>query len=94
MKLQGEISINGRKYARGSDVPWYRAYPLSRSVIPFLYFVLYTFLLRHALLDITGARDDEQKKQKVEYSYVVTSVLVSLLLYYLDHRQPHAAPGA
>jgi hypothetical protein len=175
MKLQGEISISGRNYTRGSDVPWYRVYPffivhmlafggsgflmaystnpaplsflylhggiaiavytifyltlfgrddvkwmfinaglgvlgiygqmgwllstfgknieaysLSRSVIPFLYFVLYTFLLRHALLDLTGAREDEEKKKKVEYSYVVTSVLVSLLLYYLYHRQPHA----
>ncbi len=28
-------------------------YPLYVHVIPFLYFVLYTFLLRHAVLDIT-----------------------------------------
>ncbi len=178
MKLQGEISINGRKYVKGSDVPWYTIYPffmvhmlafggsgflmaysnqgaplaflylhggfavlvytafylamfgvdevkwmfinaglgvlgiygqmgwllskfgkrigdypLSRSVIPFLYFVLYTFLLRHALLDIFGAREDEAKQQKVEYAYIAASVLLSLFLYWLDHR-PHPATPA
>ncbi len=171
MKLQGAITLNGRSYAKGSDVPWYAVYPffmvhmlvfggsgfmmayatrpapllflyahggfaiaiytvfyltlfgrddvkwmfinaglgvlgiygqmgwllskfgrnigdypLSRSVIPFLYFVLYTFLLRHALLDLTGAREDDEKKSKVEYSYVAVSILVSLLFFYLDRR--------
>ncbi len=177
MKLQGEITINGKKHAKGSEVPWYTIYPffllhmlafggsgflmayassgaplgflylhggfailiytafyltmfgldevkwmfinaglgvlgiygqmgwllskfgkrigdypLSRSVIPFLYFVLYTFLVRHALLDLFGAREDEAKQQKVEVAYIVVSVLVSVLLYYLDHRP--ARPGA
>ncbi len=176
MRLQGEITINGKKYAKGSEVPWYTIYPfflvhmlafggsgflmaysnqgaplgflylhggfailiytafyftmfgrdevkwmfinaglgvlgiygqmgwllakfgkrigdypLSRSLIPFLYFVLYTFLLRHALLDLFAARDDEDRKQKVEYAYIVVSVLVSLLLYVLEHR--HGRPG-
>ena len=68
-------------------------YPLSVQVVPFLYFVLYTFLLRHALLDLTGSREDEDRKQKVEYSYIIVSVLVSLLLSYLDHRPGHATTG-
>ncbi len=178
MKLQGEITVNGKKYAKGSEVPWYTIYPffmvhmlafggsgfvmaysaqpaplgflylhggfailiyiafyvtmfgrdevkwmfinaglgvlgiygqmgwllskfgkrigdypLSVQVVPFLYFVLYTFLLRHALLDLTGSREDEDRKQKVEYSYIVASVLVSLLLYYLDHRPSRGGAG-
>ncbi len=68
-------------------------YPLAVSVAPFLYFVLYTFLLRHALLDLTGAREDEDRKQKVEYSYIAVSVLVSLLCCYLDHRPAHPVSG-
>jgi len=67
-------------------------YPLSVNVIPFLYFVLYTFLLRHAVLDLTGSREDEDRQQKVEYAYIVVSVLVSLLFYYLDRRP--GRPGA
>jgi hypothetical protein len=178
MKLQGEITLNGRHYAKGSEVPWYAVYPffivhmlvfggsgflmayasspapllflyahggfaiaiytvfyvtlfgrddvkwmfinaglgvlgiygqmgwllskfgkrigdypLSVQVIPFLYFVLYTFLLRHALLDLTGSREDEGRQQKVEYAYIVVSVLVSLLLYVLEHRHGRPVPG-
>ncbi len=62
-------------------------YPLSVQVVPFLYFVLYTFLLRHAVLDLTGSREDADRKQKVEYAYIALSVAVSLLFYYLEHRQ-------
>jgi len=53
-------------------------YPLYVHVTPFLYFVLYTFLLRHAILDITGSRENEKKKKRVEYGYVGIS-----LAYYL-----------
>ncbi len=55
-------------------------------VIPFLYYVLYTFLLRHAVLDLTGSRDDEVRKKSVEYAYIVLSVAVSVGLYYLERR--------
>jgi len=58
-------------------------YPFYVHVIPFLYFVLYTFLLRHALLDITGARRDEKIKQRVEYGYVSGSLLFYLTSYAL-----------
>jgi hypothetical protein len=61
-------------------------YPVAVNVIPFLYYVLYTFLLRHAVLDITGSREDEDRKQKVEYSYIVLSVAVSVFFYVLERR--------
>ena len=171
MKLNGKISINGRTYAKGEEVPWHKIYPLflfhmlmfggagfliayapkqpdilflymhggfaillytvfylvifglddvkwmfinaglgllgiytqigwilslfgrkvgdyplKVHVIPFLYYVLYTFLLRHALLDFTRAREDEEKKKKVEYSYIAASALISLLSYFLETR--------
>jgi hypothetical protein len=61
-------------------------YPLSVHAVPFLYYTLYTFLLRHALLDLLQAHEDEVKKEKVEYSYIGFSVAVSLASYYLEHR--------
>lgn len=44
---------------------------------PFLYYILYTFLLRQMLLDVTRSRDDPVRKRRVETAYV----LVSLTLY-------------
>jgi len=166
MKLQGDIKINGRTYAKGTDVPWFRIYPFFLvhmllfggsgflmayavkncsvvflyahggfailiytafyltifgrdevkwmfinaglgllgiysqigwllslfgkkvgdypvyvHVIPFLYFVLYTFLIRHAVLDLMNAREDDLKKQRVEYIYVGLSVAIYLISY-------------
>ena len=171
MKLHAELTINGRKYAKGSEVPWYGIYPFflfhmlvfggsgflmayagqgvpllflyvhggfaiaiytafylaifgrdkvkwmfinaglgvlgiygqvgwllslfgkriadypaAVNVVPFLYYVLYTFLLRHAVLDLTGSREDDSRKQKVEYSYIVLSVAVSVFFYVLERR--------
>jgi hypothetical protein len=61
-------------------------YPVFVHVIPFLYFVLYTFLIRHAILDITQSREDEQKKKSVEYAYIAISVAIYVILYYLESR--------
>lgn len=61
-------------------------YPLYVHVTPFLYFVLYTFLLRHAVLDITRARGNEQKKKFVEKLYVVFSVAFYVVTYFLERR--------
>ena len=61
-------------------------YPIYVHVVPFLYYVLYTFLLRHAILDITQSREDEQKKTMVEYVYIVVSVAIYVLSYYLWRR--------
>ncbi len=51
-------------------------YPLHVHVIPFLYYILYTFLLRQALLDISHARDDQQRRRRVERFYIIASVIV------------------
>jgi hypothetical protein len=49
-------------------------YPIHVHVIPFLYYVLYTFLLRHAVLDIADAREDEARRTQVERWYVGGSI--------------------
>jgi hypothetical protein len=59
-------------------------YPSYVHVIPFLYFVLYTFLIRHAVLDLMKAREDDIKKKKVEFGYVATSVAVYAISYFLE----------
>lgn len=48
-------------------------YPPQVHVIPFLYYILYTFLLRQALLDFTGANDNPRRKRITETAYVVIS---------------------
>jgi len=60
------------------DFPWYV------HVIPFMYFVLYTFLIRHALLDFLGARDDETRRKRVEYGYIGASVLFYLAAHFIE----------
>jgi hypothetical protein len=59
-------------------------YPVYVHVIPFLYFILYTFLLRQAVLDITRAREDDKKKKRVEYGYIVISTSIYLISYFLE----------
>ena len=62
-------------------------YPFYIHVIPFLYYVLYTFLIRHAALDITRARDNPARKKLVENLYIAVSLVIYLILYYLDWRR-------
>jgi hypothetical protein len=69
------LSLFGRRVA---DYPFYV------HVIPFLYFVLYTFLIRHALLDLLGARDDDVKRARVQYGYIGASVAFYLLAHLLE----------
>lgn len=56
-------------------------YPPVVHVVPFLYYILYTFLLRQALLDSTGARSDPARRRKVETAYVLLSLLLYLALF-------------
>jgi len=53
----------------------YEQFLTSRHIIPFLYFVLYTFLLRQAVLDVSGARENEQRRRLVDYAYVGISLV-------------------
>lgn len=45
-------------------------------VTPFLYYILYTFLLRQMLLDLTRSRDKPGRKRMVEIMYVLGSLAV------------------
>jgi hypothetical protein len=55
------LSFFGRSVA---DYPW------TIHVIPFMYWIMYTFLIRHLVLDLFGARNDEAKRSKVQWGYV------------------------
>jgi len=59
-------------------------YPVHIHIIPFLYFVLYTFLLRNAVLDITHSREDHKKKKRVEYCYVAVLMACYIISYFLE----------
>ena len=52
------------------DYPWYV------NVTPFLYYVLYTFLLRQFLIDVTGSRGNLARLKWVNAFYVTGSLLV------------------
>lgn len=62
-------------------------YPLHVHVIPFLYFVLYTFLLRQAVIDITGSRENPERRKRVEHGYIAGSLAIYLMSYYLEIRR-------
>ena len=51
-------------------------YPWQVHVIPFLYYILYTFLLRQFLIDATRSRSNPQRKRLVDAAYVLFSLLV------------------
>lgn len=59
-------------------------YPWQVHVIPFLYYILYTFLLRQFLIDLTRSRNNPRRKAMVDTAYVVFSLLVyGLMLWRL-----------
>lgn len=49
-------------------------YPWQVNVVPFLYYILYTFLLRQFLLDLTHSRDDPERRKRFHYAYVGLSL--------------------
>ena len=59
-------------------------YPVYIHVIPFLYFVLYTFLLRQAVLDITHSREDLRRKKRIEYGYVAVLIACYIIFYFIE----------
>jgi hypothetical protein len=62
-------------------------YPLYVHVIPFLYFVLYTFLLRHAVIDITRSRENPKRRNFIENCYILISIAIYLISYRLEMRR-------
>jgi hypothetical protein len=69
------LSLFGKRFAD---------FPVYVHVIPFLYFVLYTFLIRQFFHDVLGAREDATRRRRVDFGYVVGSVFVYLLLHFLE----------
>ena len=55
-------------------------YPWQVHVIPVLYYVLYTFLLRQFLIDVTHSRGNRARRNLVDAAYVVLSLAVYGLL--------------
>ena len=62
-------------------------YPLYVHVIPFLYFVLYTFFLRHAVIDITQSRENPKRRNFIENCYIIISIAVCIISYRLEMRR-------
>lgn len=58
------------------DFAWYV------HIVPFLYYVLYTFLLRQAVIDISRSRNNEQRMKYVNYTYVFLSLAIYLTLLF------------
>lgn len=57
----------------GKDI---HSYPWYLNITPVLYYVLYTFLLRQFLIDLTRSRDKPAIRKWVNTVYVVASLLV------------------
>lgn len=60
-------------------------FPPTVHVIPFLYYVLYTFLLYQLVLQVSGAHKNPHRKKLVEIIYVAASLTVYSWLYF-NHR--------
>ncbi len=56
------------------DFAWYV------HVVPFLYYILYTFLLRQAIIDISGSRNNEERMKYINVAYVGFSLIIYLTL--------------
>jgi len=69
------LSLFGK---RADQFPWYV------HVIPFLYYVLYTFLLYQMVLDVSGARHNQTRRKIVEGFYVVGSIGIYTLIYFAN----------
>ena len=61
---------------QASDFPWYV------HAIPFLYYVLYTFLLRQAFIDISGSRNNPERRRIVDYFYVGLSIVIYSAIFF------------
>jgi hypothetical protein len=65
------LSLFGKSF---DQFPWHA------HIIPISYYILYTFLLRQALLDITRSRENESRRKITELGYVIISISVYLLI--------------
>jgi len=58
-----------------------RDYPLYLHFIPFLYYILYTFLLRQAVIDLTRSRENPERRRVVNGFYIAVSIIVYGAIY-------------
>lgn len=76
--IYAQIDLILTLFGKSADqFPWYV------HVVPFGYYVLYTFLLYQMVLDVSGARTSETRKKVVEGFYVVGSILIYTLIYFM-----------
>lgn len=57
-------------------------YSIITHIIPFTYYVLYTFLLYQAVLSFSGAHNHPNRKTFVEIAYVAISLLIYSRFYF------------
>lgn len=56
-------------------------FPFYVHVVPFMYYILYTFLLRQVVIEFTNSSGNEEKSQRVSYVYAGVSLLIYIGLY-------------
>jgi hypothetical protein len=59
-------------------------FPPSVHLVPFLYYILYTFLLYQMVLEVSGSRENPELKKKVEWVYITASVLIYGTIFIFD----------
>jgi len=59
-------------------------YPFSVHLIPFLFYILYTFLIRQALTDLTHSRENIARRKIVDQFYVTVSTLLYTYIYFAN----------
>lgn len=62
----------------GKDI---NSFPIYVHVIPFLYYILYMFLLRQIFIEVTGSRADNARSEKVSYIYLFVSLLIYIPIF-------------
>jgi hypothetical protein len=80
MLINAALGLLGIWLEIGTILSWFGKeigdFPMAVHVTPFLYYILYTFLLRQMLLDLTRSRDNPGRKRVVEMLYVLGSLAV------------------
>ena len=61
-------------------------YPFYVHLVPFLYYVIYTFLLQIAILDLTRSRENPGRRKLVEFGYVAASLTIYTIFYCLQRQ--------
>lgn len=57
------------------------SFPIQVHVVPFMYYVLYTFLLRQIVIEVTNSRSDKDKREKVSRIYLALSLALYIFMY-------------